>query len=263
MGNGAQGNEAQLYAVPNYRLTVKTVPIVNNYFKTDALRAVWDPQTFFALEQIVDDLAHASNMDPIEFRAKNIPAATAARWGRVIDALKSISSYKPKVSASSISGANVVTGRGVSLLPHVEALTGVIADIELNKKTGKIVAKHVYVVQDVGLGINPGLLENQALGNTIMTTSRALLEEVRFNTQRVTGLDWVGYPILRFKDAPQVTVAHVQSIDHVSTGAGENTTAATVAALANAFFDATGTRIREAPMTPPRVRATLAAAGVA
>jgi nicotinate dehydrogenase subunit B len=54
----------------------------------------------------------------------------------------------------------------------------------------------------------------------------------------------------------------VQSIDHVSTGAGENTTAATVAALANAFFDATGVRMHEAPMTPPRVRATLAAAGI-
>ncbi len=261
MGNGAQGNEAQLYAIPNYRLTVKTVPLLNNYFKTDALRAVWDPQTFFALEQVVDDLAHAMNMDPIAFRVQNIPSATAARWGRVIDALTKMSGYKPKVSASSLSDANVVTGRGVSLLPHVEALTGVVADIELNKKTGKIVAKHIYAVQDVGLGINPGLLDNQAMGNSIMTTSRALLEEVPFNNQRVTGVDWVTYPILRFKDAPNVTVAHVQSTDHVSTGAGENTTAATVAALANAFFDATGVRVHEAPMTRGRVRAVLDAAG--
>src|SRR5207244_555616 len=159
-------------------------------------------------------LAHAMNMDPLAFRVQNTPPATAARWGRVTNALQTISNYKAKVAASNLSQANVVTGRGISLLPHVEALTGVLADIEVNKKTGKIVAKHIYVVQDVGLGINPGLLENQAIGNSVMTTSRALLEEIRFNTKRATSLDWVTYPILRFKDAPKVTAALVQSIDH-------------------------------------------------
>jgi nicotinate dehydrogenase subunit B len=263
MGNGSQGNAAQLYAIPNYRLTVKTVPLINNYFKTDALRAVWDPQTFFALEQMIDELAHAINMDPLAFRVSNIPSATTGRWGRITNALQTISDYKPKVAASNLSKANVVTGRGVSLLPHVEALTGVVADIEVNKKTGKITATQIFAVQDVGLAINPAHLENQLIGNTVMTTSRALLEEIRFNTQRVTSLDWVSYPILRFKDHPKVTTALVQSIDQVSTGAGEGTTAATVGAIANAFFDATGVRIREAPMTPARVRATLKAAGVA
>jgi CO/xanthine dehydrogenase Mo-binding subunit len=261
VGNGAQGNAAQLYAIPNYRLTVKSVPLLNNYFKTDALRAVWDPQTFFALEQIIDDLAHATNTDPIEFRVKNIPAATSVRWGRLVDALRTISDYEPKVAASSLSKANVVTGRGVALLPHVEALTGVVADVVVNKETGKLVVKHIYVAQDVGLGINPGLLENQVIGNSVMTSSRAVLEEAAFNTRRVTGLDWVTYPILRFKDAPKVTPVLLQSIDHASTGAGENTTAVTVGAIANAFFDGTGVRIHEAPMTPGRVRATLKAAG--
>jgi nicotinate dehydrogenase subunit B len=85
---------------------------------------------------------------------------------------------------------------------------------------------------------------------------------VRFNTKRVTNLDWVSYPILRFTEAPHVTAATVQSIDHASCGGGEAPVGACVGAIANAFFDATGVRVREAPMTPARVRATLKAAGL-
>jgi len=141
-------------------------------------------------------------------------------------------------------------------------MTGVVADIEVDKKTGKILVKHIYVAQDLGLTINPGLAENQMVGAMTMTTSRLLHEEVRFDTKRVTNLDWVTYPILRFKDHPPITTAVVQSIDEVSCGGGEAPVGACVGAIANAFFDATGVRIHEAPMTAARVRATLAAAGV-
>ena len=92
----------------------------------------------------------------------------------------------------------------------------------------------------------------------------------------MTSLDWVTYPILRFKDAPKITFSLVQrtdipavatgttaSVGLLATGSGEPPTAPIAAAVANAFFDATGVRIREAPMTPGRVRAALKAAGVA
>jgi CO/xanthine dehydrogenase Mo-binding subunit len=262
VGNGAQGNEGQLYDFPHYRLTSKTAPTINNYFKVSTMRAVKDPQTFFAVEQTIDALAHMSNMDPLAFRAQNIPAHQQHRWGRVIDALTSMSNYTERVSASNLSSDELVAGRGLSLLPHVEALTGVVADIEVNKATGKIVVKHLYVVQDLGLTINPALAENQMIGAAVMTTSRLLHEEVVFNTKRVTSLDWVTYPILRFKDSPKVTAATVQSIDQVSCGGGEAPVGAFVGSIANAFFDATGVRIHEAPMTPGRVRATLKAAAV-
>jgi nicotinate dehydrogenase subunit B len=79
----------------------------------------------------------------------------------------------------------------------------------------------------------------------------------------VTSLDWATYPILRFKDHPQVTTVILNRPDQLASGAGEAAQAPTPAAIANAFFDATGVRIRQAPMTPGRVRATLKAAGVA
>jgi isoquinoline 1-oxidoreductase beta subunit len=73
----------------------------------------------------------------------------------------------------------------------------------------------------------------------------------------------VTYPLLRFKDSPTVTNVVVQRTDLQPTGSGEPPTAPAAAAIANAFFDSTGVRIHEAPITAGRVRATLKPAGVA
>ncbi len=110
--------------------------------------------------------------------------------------------------------------------------------------------------------MNPSLIYNQMIGNVIQGTSRALWEEVTFNKNNVTSIDWVTYPILRFKDHPNVTNVLVQRTDQPSLGSGEPVTCPLTGAIANAFFDATGVRLHEAPMTPGRVRATLKAAGV-
>jgi nicotinate dehydrogenase subunit B len=126
-----------------------------------------------------------------------------------------------------------------------------------------VVVKHIYAVQDQGLAINPGLLENQIVGGVIMATSRVLQEQTQFNTSHVTSRDWVTYPILRFKDAPKVTPIVIDRKDQLSKRAGEIPLSSTASAIANAFFDATGVRIREAPMIPGRVRGVLKAAGVA
>ena len=131
------------------------------------------------------------------------------------------------------------------------------------KATGKIVAKQMYASQVAGLTVAPSLVENQMSGALIMGVSRALHEAVAFDTGRVTSLDWVTYPLLRFKDHPSVTTVVVQRTDIQPTGSGEPPTAPVAAAIANAFFDAAGVRVLEAPMTPARVRATLKAAGVA
>jgi CO/xanthine dehydrogenase Mo-binding subunit len=81
---------------------------------------------------------------------------------------------------------------------------------------------------------------------------------VTFSKTNVTSLDWNSYPILRFGEAPSVTAIVVQRMDQKSTGAGEEIMAAASAAIANAFFDATGARLREYPLTPARVNVALA-----
>jgi len=268
------------YDIPNRRVTGKSVPLQNNYFKVSTLRAPNAPQTLFANEQVIDHLAYLAGMDPYQFRLNNIssaalgtgtaPTITAAgqspgqwQWRDSLVGVAKAANWQPRVANSVKQAGDVVTGRGIAIGGFANSQAGVVAEIELNKKTGKIVAKHMYVAQVAGLTIAPSLVNNQSVGSLVMGVSRALTEEVVFDKGRVTSLDWVTYPLLRFKDHPKVTTVVVQRTDIQPTGSGEPPTAPVAAAIANAFFDATGVRIHEAPMTPARVRATLKAAGVA
>jgi len=136
-----------------------------------------------------------------------------------------------------------------------------VADIEVNKKTGKIVVKHLYTAMDYGLIVGPDLVMNQGVGQSMMAVSKVLHEEVRFDTKAVTSLDWVTYPILRFKDHPIYKHVIINRPEITPGPSSEELMPPIVAAVANAFFDATGVRMHEAPLTPARVRAALKAAG--
>jgi len=95
----------------------------------------------------------------------------------------------------------------------------------------------------------------------VQGTSRTLFEEVQFDANRVTSNDWVSYPILDIKDAPEsIEVVLINRPEVPSSGAGEPSIRTIPAAIANAFFDATGVRMRRAPLTPERVKAALARA---
>jgi nicotinate dehydrogenase subunit B len=267
-----ESDTAAHYKVANRRITVKTLPLKDNYLKSQYVRTVAATPNFFGSEQMIDELAHAAKMDPLQFRVKNFGATNGStfgaggtpnthRWLELANALQEISNWQPKVAASNLSGKTVVSGRGVAIAPYEGSYVGTVADVLVNKKTGKISVKHLYVVFDAGLIINPGLVDNQTIGGNVQATSRALLEEVTFTRSRVTSLDWVTYPVLRFVDSPNVTTKMIQRTDQPSTGAGEPQMVATAPAIANAFFDATGIRIRQMPMTAPRVRAVLKAGG--
>ena len=130
----------------------------------------------------------------------------------------------------------------------------------MNKDNGVVVAKHIYGAMDCGLAINPGIVESQIVGMSNHGTSLALKEEVQFNQTHVTSLDWNSYPTLRFSEHPAVTPIVVQQLHEPSSGAGEEVLPAVVAAIGNAFFDATGVRLRQFPMTPRRVVAALKSA---
>jgi CO/xanthine dehydrogenase Mo-binding subunit len=265
-------NTGGQYTIPNFDVTSKAVPALNSgYFKVTFLRAPSAQQALFASEQMVDELAHAAKMDPVAFRRQNIataddPAAGSpggGAWIGVLNAVSTAANWQPKVAASNLGSGTVVSGRGVALGGFAASQVGVVADIEVNKKTGKITVTHLYASQINGLTISPGLVENQMTGNLIQGLSRGMLEEVTFDKSRVTSLDWVSYPILRFADAPTVTTVSVPRTDLPSTGSGEPVNAPVIAAVANAFFDATGVRLRVAPMTPERVRWVLSQATTA
>jgi CO/xanthine dehydrogenase Mo-binding subunit len=220
------------------------------------LRSPLDLSFAFASEQTIDELAVIAGIDPLEFRRNNIGDA---RWLGVLNTAAEAAGWKPRVAGSSLSADEVVTGHGIGLGTHHVSYGAAVADVEVNRRTGNIVAKRVYGALDAGQVINPALVENQIVGQMIQATSRVLKEEVTFDKNGVTSLDWVSYPVLRFAEHPDVTAVVVQRLDEPSTGAGEEVMGATAAAIANAFFDATGMRLRQYPMTPERVKAALAA----
>ena len=270
IGGADTSNSGGQYNIANRRVITKALPLEPGYLKTGPLRGPGAPQCLFACEQMIDELAYAAKMDPVAFRRQNIATTTdpgygtpgGTRWLGVLDAVTQEARWTPRVAASNLSGDRVVSGIGIAIGGGTTN-AAVVAEIQVDKKTGKIQPIQMYVAQDAGLTINPGLVENQMMGATIFGASRALFEEVVFNKSRVTSLDWVSYPIMRFRYAPKVATVVVQRTDLQSTGSGEPPNEAVGAAIANAFFDATGVRIREAPMTAARVRAVLAAAGVA
>jgi nicotinate dehydrogenase subunit B len=253
------------YNIPSRRIISKS--LTTNYFRTSYVRGPHAPEFTFGSEQLIDELAHAAGIDPYQFRLQNITTAKVNdgfnQWRDALVAVAKLANWQPKVAASKLSDATIVTGRGIALAGFSGSQAAVVADIEVNKKTGKITPKHMYVSAVTGLAVNLEGVESQMSGAANMGLSRVLLEEVRSNNSRVTSLDWVSYPILRFKDHPNTTVIALQRTDLLPTGAGELANVPPGAAIANAFFDATGVRMRHAPLTPAKVRATLKAAGVA
>jgi CO/xanthine dehydrogenase Mo-binding subunit len=265
------------YSIANRKVIGKTVPLEDNSFKVSFLRAPDALQSAFASEQIVDELAYLAKKDPVEFRRMNL-ATTATdpqqRWRNVLEGAARAANWQPRVAASNLSSANVVTGRGFSFGYYSNTMAAGVADIEVNKKTGAIVVKNAWVATDAGFVVYPDGQKNNEEGAAMQGISRSLHEQLSFNRKGVTSLDWASYPMLRFKDAPKMTIVSLSRTDvpqsnnttvaaqgSRSTGAGEPGLPPMGAAIANAFFDATGVRIREAPMTPARVRAVLKAAG--
>jgi CO/xanthine dehydrogenase Mo-binding subunit len=289
-GNGGPATSDTIYKVSNTakRVLAKTQPLYGGSFKSDPLRAPGAPQSHFAGEQLMDEIAYTLNMDPLALRKQNIDGTTmvGARWLAALDAAAQLSNWKaaPPHSGPAQKG-DTRTGRGFAFGTFANSQVGMVADVEVNMKSGKIVAKHLYVAHVNGVSMNPDLVANQSEGAATQGLSRALFEGLTFSKERITSTDWVSYPILRIKDAPHVTVGIVSPAGFVintpgggsnvqsgniaafnagwnPTGAGEPPTAPIAAAVANAFFDATGVRIRETPMNADRARATLKAAGV-
>lgn len=246
-------NLGSMYAIPNLRLVNHKVP-VQGYLRGAWLRSPLDLSFSFTSEQAIDDLAYQLGMDPYEFRRNNI---ADQRWLGVLNAVAVASNWTPRRAATPLPQGEVVRGRGIGLGTHLQSWGAAVAEIEVNKSTGKVLAKRLYGAIDAGFAVNPGIVEAQIMGQLVQTASRMLLEEVRFDETSVTSLDWSTYPVLRFEECPEVTPIVVQRMNERSSGAGEECMAAAAAAIANAFFDATGVRMHEYPMTPARVLAAL------
>ncbi len=152
-------------------------------------------------------------------------------------------------------------GKGIAFAERNGTAVAAVAEVEVDRKSGRIWARRITVAHDCGLVINPQGLRYIIEGNVVQGLSRALFEQVRFDRDSVTSVDWASYPILEMPDAPEsIEVVLIDRPEIAPSGAGEPTIRVIPAAVANAFFDATGVRLRSAPLDPDRVRKALAKA---
>jgi CO/xanthine dehydrogenase Mo-binding subunit len=245
-----------MYDIPNLKLVNHRLPALD-WLRAGWLRSPLDLSFAFVSEQAIDQLAAQLRLDPVDFRRRNI---RDARWRGVLDAAAAAGGWStPWTPARLATGApgTLRRGRGIGLGTHLVSYGAAVAEIEVDIATGRVRILRLTGALDAGMVVNPLIVERQIEGQLVQTASRMLLEEVRFDAQRVTSLDWQGYPILRCADCPEIRAVVVQQPGERSTGAGEETMAAAAAAIANAFFDATGRRMARYPLLPERVLATL------
>jgi len=250
-------NAGAPYAVPNILVTTKHIE--QTFLRSSHLRSPGRIENSFANESFMDELASAAGMDAAAFRLAHLSDARAID---VIQAVVKASNWQARPSATQVNAGNITRGRGISYVRYNNAITFVatVAEVEVNRTTGKILVTKVFVAHDCGQIVNPDGVINQVEGGVIQTVSRTLMEEVQWNGSTVSSVDWASYPILRFPDMPQVKTVLIDRPGQPSWGAGEQTPTTVPAAIANAFFDATGTRLRSIPFTPASVKIALSGA---
>jgi nicotinate dehydrogenase subunit B len=259
------GVQAPPYVFPNIHAVSHVVPgfyDAGSPLRTTHLRDPEGPQTSFAVESFIDELAAATGADPIEFRLRHLDNARAKA---VLTAAAEKAGWERRPSPQSNKGSgDVVTGRGVGLSTRGGTYVGTIAEVEVNRRSGALRVTRFVCAHDCGLIINPEALRGTIAANLIQSMSRAMKEEVTFDRSNVTSVDWTTYPIARAQDIPaQVDIVLINHPELPPNGAGEPSSRATAAAIANAIFDAAGTRVRQTPLTPARVRAALSGSHLA
>ena len=250
------GVPAESYAFDNKRLYWETIaPMLDRAspLRTSHLRDPVGPQIHFASESFIDEVASTLAVDPVEFRLRYIKDA---RDTALIKAAAEKAGWQSRPSPRRDQTGTNVSGRGIAYSQRNGTRVAVIAEVDVDRSSGKIWARKFTVAHDCGLIINPNTLRQTIEGNVIQGTSRTLWEEVAFDRKNVTSVDWLTYPILDITQAPEkIDVVLINHPEIPSSGAGEPSSRPIAAAIANAIFDATGVRLRRVPFSPDKVKA--------
>ncbi len=273
---GSAESPSVMYAIANRRTTTRVVglPMIwETPLRTGNLRDPNGPQVTFAFESFIDELAAAARADPVQFR---IDLLAEAREDDVFRKARSLAVMRAAAKAygwdarpspaqrAAGARAKVLSGRGIAYTYRSNTIAAVIAEVEVNRDTGHVWVKRLVCAHDCGLAINPEGLRHTVECGMLHGLSRALREEVAFDTGKITSIDWASYPSLRHSDTPAaIDIVLVNGDpnpnrpDLAPYGAGETSHKPVIAAVANAIHDATGVRLRRAPFRSERVLAAL------
>jgi len=246
---GAARNAIPLYDVPN-------VKVVKHYIaeaplRTSALRTLGAYANVFALESFVDELAAAAGADPVDFRLRHTKDPRARG---VIEAAAQRAGWRPSLRGDGTRGR----GFAFAKYKNLACYCATVADVEVDRKTGRVSVSRVVAAVDAGQIVSPDGVINQIEGGIIQSASWTLMESMRFDRTRVTTRSWADYPIVRFTEVPEVEVVLLNQPAERFLGVGEGSQGPTAAAIANGIANATGKRLRALPFTADRVKQAMA-----
>jgi CO/xanthine dehydrogenase Mo-binding subunit len=221
------------------------------------IRDPFGPPILFGSESFIDEVAAATNTDPIEFRLRWLKKE---REHDLLHAAASQYGWDTRPSPRNDQGeSEVAVGRGIAYRQLVGTYIAVIAEVKVHRANGQVEISRIVCAHDCGLIVNPETIRHVIDRQLVWGTSRAMYEEVRFDQNMVTSVDWLSYPVVKMDGVPKsIEIVLIDRPEVPSSGAAEMAVGPLPAAIGNAIFDATGVRLRRVPFTRERVKAALA-----
>ena len=244
---GGARNSEPAYDLPHRRVVLHSLPGLP--FRTSSLRTLGGYANVFATESFIDELALAAGADPVEFRVRHL---SDPRARQVIETAARLSDWQ----ADAERGTGRAKGIGFCRYKNTAAYVAVVTEIEVRTEPQ---VTRAWCAVDAGLAINPDGVINQIEGGIVQSISWTLKEEAGFDGCRVTTRNWDAYRILRFSEAPELTVELIQRPECPPLGVGEAAQGPAAAAVANAVARALDLRIRDLPITRERIIAATTA----
>ena len=247
------------YTVPNHSVRAILNEAAQSATPSGQLRSVAPGWTFWAVESMVDELAHAAGKDPAQFRIAMLDGAGgnnggAQRLRNTLQAAMGLSGYGTKVL-----GKN--EGMGVACVSSQErstaSWTACVAHVVV-APSGDVTVKKLTVATDVGTAVHPDNIRAQVEGATLWGMSLAMFEKATMKDGGIEQTNFDGYTPLRMSQMPEVAISIIANGEH-ATGVGEPAVTVVAPAIANAIFNAVGARVRSLPITADAVKAAMKA----
>jgi isoquinoline 1-oxidoreductase beta subunit len=236
---GSPDNNNIAYDIPNFDLEylIDDLPI-----PVAPWRSVQNAPNAFVTESFIDELAHAAGKDPVAFRLNLLKNNMRAR--RSVEVVAEKAGWGKAVPAGH--------AKGIAQHSCFGSYVAQVADISVNEKNGMVKVHKVVAAVDCGLAVNPDALRAQIEGGIIMGLSTTLKEQVRFANGGAKSANFNDYKIMKMSEVPEIEIHVIKSAEKIG-GMGEPPVPPVAPAVANAFFKATGVRIRRIPLDPATV----------
>jgi len=234
--SGSSGIETP-YDVANQLIQYHSVPLV---LRCGSYRGLAATANHFARESHMDELARTTNLDPLEFRLRNL---SDERLRAVLHAAAQKFGWPPQKSKEG-------EGFGIAAGNEKGSYVATCAKVISNPKSKQLQVVRLVTAFECGAIVNPNGLRNQVVGANIQGLGGTLFESIQFENGRIKNPRFATYRVPRFRDLPQIEAVLLDRKDIPSAGAGETPIMAVAPAVGNALFDATGVRHRAMPLTP-------------